>query len=171
MPMPGLHEIVTAPAAYTELLLMCQGAGSPTKSNAEFVAKSPTRNKDHAAAETPPAFVVVPALEFVGATSPEDPRIQALLQGTDGSRQRAAGLVVDGALQAFHSGCFPEGHRQTNLALWAALPPDAAPYEVMYADGYEPYGFFCRRYAPPFDERFRGFGLDKVREKCKRHKK
>ncbi|CAM9740232.1 unnamed protein product, partial [Hapterophycus canaliculatus] len=162
MPMPDLHETVTSPAAYTQLLQLCRGGGSPTKSNTTFPAGFPTKNKDQATSETLPAFVVIPALEFVGATSPDDVRIQALLQARDGSRQRAADLVVEGALQAFHAGCFPAGHRQTNLALWAALPPDAPPYEVMYADGYEPYGVFYRRHAPPFDERFRGFGLDKV---------
>eukprot|EP00752_Nemacystus_decipiens_P007182 g6431.t1 len=64
--------------------------------------------------------------------------------------------------QAFHARCFPEGHRQTNLDLWAGLEADAVAYEVKYAEGYEPYGFFFRQHAPPFDERFRGFGLDKV---------
>lgn len=37
----------------------------------------------------------------------------------------------------------------------------------MYAEGYEPYGLFFRRHAPPFDERFRGFGLDKVSVKIR----
>lgn len=165
MPMLGLHEIVTSPAAYTQLLQLCRGAGSPTNPNATLAVGSSPKSKDQAAPETPPVFVVLPALEFVGATSPDDVRIQALLQARDGSRQRAADLIVGGVLQAFHAGCFPEGHRQTNLALWATLPPGAAPYEVLYAEGYEPYGFFYRRHAPPFDERFRGFGLDKVRRK------
>ncbi|CAM9916290.1 unnamed protein product [Scytosiphon promiscuus] len=150
MPMPGLHEIVTSPAVYTQLLELCRGAGPGPMNN------------EQSTTDTPPAFVVIPALEYVGATSPDDARIQALLQVTNGCRERAVDLVADGVLQAFHTGCFPEGHRQTNLALWAALPSDAPPYDVIYADGYEPYGIFYRRHAPPFDERFRGFGFDKV---------
>ncbi len=160
MPMRGLHEVLISPLAYERLHRLCQGGASPPESGAT-VANGDQRAAAKAAA--PPTFVVVPALEFVGANSPEDPRIQTLLEERDDIKQKAADLVMSGDLQAFHAGCFPEGHRQTNLDLWAALPADAAPYQVKYAEGYEPYGLFSRQLVPPFDERFRGFGLDKVR--------
>lgn len=155
MPMAGLHEVVSSPPAYKRLLQLCRGGNSPTGPDGE--------NTGAAIADTPPTFVVVPALEFVGATSPDDSRIHALLEETDNTKHKAADLIASGEVQAFHAGCFPEGHRQTNLDRWTALDADAAPYEVKYAEGYEPYGLFFRRHAPGFDERFRGFGLDKVR--------
>lgn len=156
--MAGLHEVVSSPPAYERLLQLCRGGGSPSESDAGCVQTATT--------DAPPTFVVVPALEFVGASSPDDPRIHAILQETGNIKRKAAHLVVNGEVQAFHAGCFPEGHRQTNLDRWAGLDADAAPYNVKYAEGYEPYGFFFRRHAPPFDERFRGFGLDKVIKNC-----
>lgn len=152
--MAGLHEVVSSPPAYEQLLQLCRGGTSPSEPDAG--------GNQTATADAPPTFMVVPALEFVGASSPEDPRIHDILRETDDVKRKAADLVVSGEMQAFHAGCFPEGHRQTNLNRWAGLEADAAPYEVKYAEGYEPYGFLFRRHAPPFDERFRGFGLDKV---------
>ncbi|CAM9624252.1 unnamed protein product [Ectocarpus sp. 12 AP-2014] len=163
MPMRGLHEVVSRPPVYAQLLEMCRGEMSPTHAAPAFPAASCAGADTEATTldARPPTFLVVPALEFVGASSPDDPRIRALLQEA-GNKREAADLVVAGDLQAFHAACFPEGHRQTNLDRWTTLPVEAAPYEVMYAEGYEPYGFFFRPHAPPFDERFRGFGLDKV---------
>lgn len=154
--MPGLHEVVSSPLAYRRLLQLCRGGNSPAEPDAGC--------KQAATTDTPPTFVVVPALEFVGASWPDDPRIHAILQETDNLKRKAADLIVSGQLQAFHAGCFPEGHRQTNLDRWTGLEAAAVPYKVKYAEGYEPYGLFFRRHAPPFDERFRGFGLDKVRK-------
>lgn len=151
--MAGLHEVVSSPTAYDRLLQLCRGGNSPSESDAGCEQAAP------------PTFVVVPALEFVGASSPDDPRIQAILRETDNIKRKAADLILSGEVQAFHSGCFPEGHRQTNLDRWVGLDADATPYNVKYAEGYEPYGLFFRRQAPPFDERFRGFGLDKARKK------
>lgn len=159
MPMRGLHEVLSSPPTYNGLRQLCQGGTLPAESDTAFAG----REEQTAQVDTPPTFVVIPALEFVGASSPDDPRIQALLEERNDSKRKAADRLVNGELQAFHAGCFPEGHRQTNLELWAALPADAAPYQIEYAEGYEPYGLFSRQLVPPFDERFRGFGLDKVR--------
>lgn len=153
--MAGLHEVVTSPPAYERLLQLCRGGNSPPEHDAE--------HKHAVTTNTPPTFVVVPALEVAGGSSPDDPRIRTLLNATDDIKRKAAELVLSGAVQGFHAGCFPEGHRQTNLDRWAGLEADAVPYKVKYAQGYEPYGFFFRQRAPLFDERFRGFGLDKVR--------
>lgn len=166
MPMRGLHEVVSSPTTYNRLFHLCRGSELPCKPDLSFKNDSDTVVDEQRTTTTtgmPPTFVVVPALEFAGAISPDDPRIQNLLEARDDSKRRASDLVARGALRAFHAGNFPEGHRQTNLDRWAALAADATPYEVKYAEGYEPYGLFFRRHAPPFDERFRGFGLDKVR--------
>lgn len=163
MPMRDLHKVISSPMTYTRLLQLCRGGEPPGKPDLRFAKGLDTADEQLTTTSMPPTFVVIPALEFVGAISPDDPRIQTLLQAKDDSKQMASDLVESGALRAFHAGHFPEGHRQTNLARWVALPADAAPYEVKHAEGYEPYGLFFRRHSPPFDERFRGFGLDKVR--------
>lgn len=131
MPMRGLHEFVSRPPAYTRLLQMCRGGRPTTHADPAFPAASCSEAESQAATldTPPPTFLVVPALEFVGASSPDDPRIRDLLQEASNKR-RAADLVVAGALQAFHAACFPEGHRQTNLDRWTKLPLDATPYEV-----------------------------------------
>lgn len=147
MPMRNLHEIMTSPPAHDQLLAMCQGANETT-AEAKAAAK--------------PTLVVVPALEFVGASSPDDTRIRSLLDEAIGNKRAAAQLVRKGEMRAFHAKMFPAGHGPSDLDLWCALSADAPPYEVEHARGYEPYGLFSRRHAPRFDERFRGFGLDKV---------
>lgn len=154
MPMRGLHDVISSPLAYDRLLEMCRG-GQRTPAT---LAQAPTTGEE--AATGTPTFVVIPALEFVGAYSSDDPRIHALLDA--GDKQMAADLVISGDVRAFHAEVFPAGHGQSNLDRWCSLPADAPPYEVTYAQNYEPYGVFCRQEAPMFDERFRGFGLDKV---------
>lgn len=131
MPMRGLHEVVSRPPVYVRLLEMCRGGRPPTHAAPAFPAASCSGADTEAATldTRPPTFLVVPALEFVGASSPDDPRIRALLQEA-GNKRKAADLVVAGDLQAFHAACFPEGHRQTNLDRWTTLPVDATPYEV-----------------------------------------
>lgn len=131
MPMRGLHEVASRPPAYARLLAMCRGGRPTTHADHAFRAASCSGADTEAVTldTPPPTFLVVPALEFVDASSPDDPRIRALLQEA-GNKGRAADLVVVGALQAFHAACFPEGHRQTNLDRWTTLPADATPYEV-----------------------------------------
>lgn len=163
MPMRDLHQVISSPKTYTRLLQLCRGGELLGEPRISFVKGSDAAHERLTTASKPPTFVAIPALEFVGAISPDDPRIEVLLQARDDSKRWASDLVASGALRAFHAENFPEGHRQTNLDRWATLPADAAPYEVKHAEGYEPYGLFFRRHAPTFDERFRGFGLDKVR--------
>lgn len=154
MPMRNLHEVMISPTAHDQLLAVCQGA------NGSSTAAASTEAIAEATAATP-TLIVLPALEFVGASSPNDPRIHALLdEGRD--KHAAAQLVLKGDMRAFHAAAFPAGHRPSDLDLWCSLSADAPLYEVKHARGYEPYGLFSRRHAPRFDERFRGFGLDKV---------
>lgn len=51
------------------------------------------------------------------------------------------------------------GHSPTRLATWRTA---AAPYEVGYEEYYEPYVIVSRRWAAQYDERFVGYGLNKV---------
>ncbi|XP_041969668.1 LARGE xylosyl- and glucuronyltransferase 2-like [Aricia agestis] len=53
---------------------------------------------------------------------------------------------------------WPRGHRPTNYTRWATA---TAPYEVEWQSDYEPY-LVVHRSVPKYDERFSGFGWNKV---------
>jgi len=95
------------------------------------------------------AALVVPAFEV----SPRHrlPAQQAAL----------AALAASSPPQAsgFHTGHFPVGHAPTDFARWFT---SARPYEVAYEESYEPYVVASKRWLPAYDERFRGYGLNKV---------
>ena len=52
------------------------------------------------------------------------------------------------------------GHRSTNYKKWFT---SSEPYPIKFKSGYEPYVLVNRRLMPWYDERFRGYGWDKVR--------
>lgn len=55
---------------------------------------------------------------------------------------------------------YPPGHKASNYPLWFASD---TPYPISFKVGYEPYLLVSRRHIPWYDERFRGYGWDKVR--------
>lgn len=55
---------------------------------------------------------------------------------------------------------YPVGHRSTDYPKFFNC---SAPYAVKFKTGYEPYILVSRRAMPWYDERFRGYGWDKVR--------
>ncbi|KAK9796664.1 hypothetical protein WJX73_002272 [Symbiochloris irregularis] len=54
---------------------------------------------------------------------------------------------------------YPVGHRSTNYKKWFTT---SIPYSIKFKSGYEPYVLVSRRHMPWYDERFRGYGWDKV---------
>ena len=50
--------------------------------------------------------------------------------------------------------------RSTNYKKWFSSPE---PYPIRFKSGYEPYVLVARKIMPWYDERFRGYGWDKVR--------
>eukprot|EP01006_Ploeotia_vitrea_P022986 TRINITY_DN55434_c0_g1_i1.p1 TRINITY_DN55434_c0_g1~~TRINITY_DN55434_c0_g1_i1.p1 ORF type:complete len:328 (+),score=54.52 TRINITY_DN55434_c0_g1_i1:77-985(+) len=65
-----------------------------------------------------------------------------------------------GVVEAFHVARYPKGHSPTNYSQWWSA--QGAPYGVQYADGYEPYILVHKNAVPKYDERFVGYGLNKV---------
>jgi len=55
---------------------------------------------------------------------------------------------------------YPVGHRSTN---YKKFFESDAPYPIKFKSGYEPYVLVSRKHMPWYDERFRGYGWDKVR--------
>lgn len=64
-----------------------------------------------------------------------------------------------GRVVSFASQVWPPGHRATDFARWRRA---TAPYEVAFEEGFEPFVIMHRLLVPPFDERFEGYGRNKV---------
>jgi hypothetical protein len=93
-------------------------------------------------------------------------------------------LAEAGEARGFHTDYFPQGHAPTDFGQWFArsaapstLPsrPGGAPatapraptprggsYAVPFAAGFEPYVLAAREALPLYDERFRGYGMNKI---------
>ncbi|CAM9552575.1 unnamed protein product [Choristocarpus tenellus] len=59
----------------------------------------------------------------------------------------------------FGSRVWEQGHRATMFERWKYVE---ASYEVSYEEGFEPFVIMHRGLVPPFDERFEGYGRNKV---------
>ena len=66
-----------------------------------------------------------------------------------------------GTAEGFHVSQFPKGHAPTNFAKWAT---SSTRYEVKYEECYEPYVIGNRHLLPKYDERFRGYGMNKIQQ-------
>ncbi|CAM6107213.1 unnamed protein product [Calypogeia fissa] len=67
----------------------------------------------------------------------------------------------EGSAKAFHCSHFPRGHMPTNYESFFN-PSTLKLYSVQYREFYEPYTICAREVIPPFDARFRGYGLNKI---------
>lgn len=61
----------------------------------------------------------------------------------------------------FHMSHYPQGHEKTNFWRWLN---STEPYEVEYQIGFEPYIMLLKKFAPYYDERFRGYYWNKVQQ-------
>lgn len=109
-----------------------------------------------------PSAIVVPAFEITN-------RHQDLVMAQNyarstlmaGKRQMRRHYQV-GHVDAFNGHDFPKGHGPTNTSHWAQLPPGSSPYRIKYQLEYEPFVLLARHKAPWFDERFVGYGGNKI---------
>ncbi|GMH82983.1 hypothetical protein TL16_g09445 [Triparma laevis f. inornata] len=69
------------------------------------------------------------------------------------------GLEQCEGISGFHVGHFPRGHRATKFGVFFGAQED---YAVDYEDCYEPYIVVSKSLCVKYDERFRGYGLNKV---------
>lgn len=108
----------------------------------------------------PPCALVVPAYE-VRQDEPGNSQGYPCELPRDFTELEACGSHAS----AFHVRHFPQGHRATDFQRWRAYAQNdgSTPlvYEVRYEEYFEPYAIISRSRAPQFDERFRGYGLNK----------
>ena len=103
--------------------------------------------------------LVVPAFELStpprGGAGPRLGAADVAAAGVEGFRSASRARSIE----PFHVGHYPAGHRATDAARWATTD---SPYAVAYEEGYEPYVVASRSRIPRYDERFRGYGMNKV---------
>ncbi|CAM9139538.1 unnamed protein product, partial [Discosporangium mesarthrocarpum] len=157
IPSPGLHERMSSPAMYSWLLKTC----CPRACSGTGVSPDPSPGPAPALGApltSPPCFLVIPALEVTGATSPDDPRILSLLRLGAMRKDTGAALWRDAAadasagisrgwLQGFHAQHYPAGHGPTDLGRWCYLAQRRDHTGTCRHQDPE----FCPRGCPPWD--------------------
>ena len=86
-------------------------------------------------------------------------RMMVVYSHCAGSKAELKGMFDEGKIIQF-ADFYPPGHGSTNYKKWFTF---SEPYPITYKIGYEPYVLVNRRMVPWYDERFRGYGWDKVR--------
>jgi len=132
--------------ARTELIFLLDADFVPSANLRRELHADPRMLEQLASSRT---VLVVPAFE-ADANQPL-PRQQASLAAL----AHASPPLASG----FHVGHFPAGHAPTDYGRWFDA---AAPYEVGFEEHFEPYVVVSRRWVPQYDERFRGYGMNKV---------
>ena len=94
------------------------------------------------------AVLIVPAFEFSGSSKTPVPRT---FNGLASSFRKSEARVFD-------IGRSP-GHVQTNFSRWILAD---TPYFVNYEWKFEPYIIAWRERVPWYDEKFRGYGMNKI---------
>jgi len=94
--------------------------------------------------------LVVPALEPLGVFGRANERL---------TPQQMQKCIDQGTVQGFHCKHFPAGHGPTDFKRWSKA---VAPFQVDYLHCFEPYVVMRKDQVPQYDERFRGYGMNKI---------
>ncbi|KAK9804322.1 hypothetical protein WJX72_006601 [[Myrmecia] bisecta] len=100
--------------------------------------------------------VVLPAFE---PTESGEAGTVVARQAVSGGKQAVVQGYEAGMLKPFQVDRYPKGHSPTGYERWVVA---VKPYRIRYREGYEPYLLLARKYVPWYDERFRGYGKDKI---------
>jgi hypothetical protein len=163
-PINALRNLALA-AACTELILVADVDQCPSRGLADALADAGRYLAIADALLSSRTALVVPAFE---------PTATAVGDGVPDQVTLTAGQLrswVDaGVAITFGSDVYPRGHGGTDEAGWFRMACGDAPTPLAprdwprceYTDGYEPYVIVSRVGVPPFDERYEGYGRNKI---------
>ena len=143
--------------ARTELIYILDGDLLPSQSLSDSLMSADGWQQTAGAARAG-AYVVVPAIQPVDNLGKVEGQrlVDAVVRGGKAAVEAA---VRSGKMQLFAANRAPECHEATDLKRWRTAKTF---YNVQYKFYYEPWGIMMRRGAPFFDERFRGYGMNKI---------
>jgi len=75
------------------------------------------------------------------------------------TQEALSSLWVRGAAAGFHTSYYPKGHGPTNFVRWFEAKHI---YPIAYEENFEPYVVMRKDLIPLYDERFRGYGMNKI---------
>ena len=79
--------------------------------------------------------------------------------GPNANKSTLLDLVNQDEVEPFYFKSFPAGHRPTDFPKWYN---SSRPYTITWAQNFEPYVIVKLKDLLTFDERFIGFGFDKI---------
>ncbi|KAL4420521.1 hypothetical protein ABPG75_010177 [Micractinium tetrahymenae] len=103
-----------------------------------------------------PVALVLPAFETAGKKR-ADAELAARV--VTAGKEAVLSALDSGALHPFHSGHYTRGHLPTDFRRWAV---QTQPYNCTFTRGFEPYILLHRARVPWYDERFRGYFINKL---------
>ncbi|CAN0551631.1 unnamed protein product, partial [Ectocarpus sp. 8 AP-2014] len=163
--------------ADTDLVLICDVDFRPCRSLARLLRASGEIESIFKRVSCRLNCVVLPAFEVSAARDDDDDGIsneevaqRAVIEMPEKSwwfktlacKQELLQQWEQGRVVPFASRVWAQGHRATNFDRWKAATDVSGWYEVAYEEGFEPFVIMNRLLVPAFDERFEGYGRNKV---------
>ncbi|PSC71803.1 Glycosyltransferase LARGE2 [Micractinium conductrix] len=103
-----------------------------------------------------PVALILPAFQTAGR---RDTDAEQAVETASSGKQAVLAQLDARTLVPFHSGLFSKGHASTDYRRWAFA---SNAFEVGFTMGFEPYILVHRKHVPPYDERFRGYFINKL---------
>jgi glycosyltransferase-like protein LARGE len=117
-----------------------------TKSNAEESVKK---------------LYVLPAFEVFGEGSDRNIASVTSLEDVPNNKTQLLAMLAAKKIEPFHMDYHSAGHGRTNYGKWYTCPKDTS-YPISYSWMFEPYVVGSLYGIPRFNEKLRGFGLNKL---------
>ncbi|CAM9421540.1 unnamed protein product, partial [Ectocarpus sp. 13 AM-2016] len=146
--------------AGTDLVLICDVDFRPCRRLARLLRASGEIGSVFKRVSCRLNCVVLPAFEVSAARDDDDDGVSN--EETLACKQELLKQWEQGRVVPFASRVWAQGHRATNFDRWKAATDLSGWYEVAYEEGFEPFVIMNRLLVPAFDERFEGYGRNKV---------
>ncbi|EGD75795.1 hypothetical protein PTSG_07914 [Salpingoeca rosetta] len=84
------------------------------------------------------------------------------------TREEMLATLAAGTAQPFYKDVCWKCQKQTRYDIWEATPSDLT-YEVPWTDPWEPFYIAKASTCPPYDERFKQYGFNRISQVCETH--